>query len=341
MEAKNGAADRGRARYDFAQGQPVPGHGSSAHRAIEESALTRKEASSTPRGSGSSDRSHKLRAKLRHAALTAAPIWITGGRLAKVRTAGPHIARHVLELPRLPQRLDGLTIAHLSDLHIGKLITPEHLPGIVHTTNRLRPDLIAVTGDFVDLSLNVLDEVIVALLALRAPLGVYLVPGNHDYLDDGPALLDRFLQARLNVLLNETRVIEYHRSRIVLAGIDWAGQRNKRQKLLQQTLTQLPTRHGASDLRLLLAHHPDAFDHAAQADIDLTLSGHTHGGQVALRRAEKNRRALGLGNLAFQYSHGVYRQGSSVLHVTSGVGSWFPLRVRCPAEIALLTLRGG
>jgi predicted MPP superfamily phosphohydrolase len=283
----------------------------------------------------------KLRARVRHAALTHAPVWLSGGRLARVKPHKLHITYRSIALPRLPRRLDGLTIAHLSDLHIGKLTTVEHLPLIVQATNDLHADLIAITGDFVDLSLSVLDDLQSALLKLRAPLGVHLVPGNHDYLDDGPRLFDSLSSAGLSVLINRSLTLDHRKSRVRIAGIDWASETAHLEAMVRSTLSGAPMRDADVDgdeFRLLLAHHPHAFDAAAAMQVDLTLAGHTHGGQVVLKHPGK-RSAVALGSLAFQYTRGVYHQGPSALHVTTGIGSWFPLRVRCPAEIALLTLR--
>src|SRR5687767_9205678 len=117
-----------------------------------------------------------MRARIRHAAFTSAPIWFSRGRLARVKPERPLlVARRSIFLPDLPEALDGFKVTHLSDLHIGRLTTPAHLPHIIEAAARLQGDLIAVTGDFVDLRLDVLDVVIDALKQLSAPLGVYMV----------------------------------------------------------------------------------------------------------------------------------------------------------------------
>lgn len=248
------------------------------------------------------------------------------------------MVRRSIHLPELPERLDGLKITHLSDLHIGRLTTPDHLPHIVDACQRAKGDLIAVTGDFVDFSNNVLDDVINAMRRLEAPLGVYMVVGNHDYLDNGHDLIHRFKDAGLKLLLNQHDAIEHRGCRINISGIDYAHHPRKLAHLVHRTLRG-STQRKASDLSLLLAHHPDAFDTACRHHVDLTLSGHTHGGQVVLSNWWSKKGSVGLGSLAFRYPRGLYRRGNNYLYVTSGVGSWFPLRVNCPAEIALLTLK--
>jgi predicted MPP superfamily phosphohydrolase len=238
----------------------------------------------------------------------------------------------------MPDALDGLTITHLSDLHIGRLTTPEHLPGIMAICQKLQGDLIAITGDFIDLSQGVLGPVIDALKQLQAPLGVYLVPGNHDYLENGPKLVRRFRNAGLNLMMNKAAQLDYHGRTITIAGVDYAHQRTRRAALVRQTLAH-SLQHGRSDLTILLAHHPDAFDEACKYGVDMTLSGHTHGGQLVFKHTQGKRGSIGLGAMAFKYPRGLYQRGQRHLHVTSGVGSWFPLRVQCPSEIVSLTLR--
>lgn len=127
---------------------------------------------------------------------------------------------------------------------------------------------------------------------------------------------------------------------IELAGIDYAHKKTELARLVRQTLPP-GGRTGNGPLRILLSHHPDAYDAARRRGVRLTLSGHTHGGQVNLTNQRGRKGSVGWGSLAFQYPGGLYRRGSDYLHVTTGLGSWFPMRVKCPAEIALLTLRHG
>lgn len=280
------------------------------------------------------------RARIRHAALTKAPLRLTGGWLARL-PAITRLAtvRRVIALPHLPRELDGLRIAHLSDLHIGELIQPHRLPGIVDAANALRPDMVAVTGDFIDLKLDVLDEVARELRRLVAPLGVFLVAGNHDHLVDGDAVVKCLRTAGLDVLMNEHRRAVFRGRAVTIGGIDYAHREQRLKRFVARSFRGAGARGGWEDLRVLLAHHPHAFEAARQHGVDVTLSGHTHGGQVVLWRRRSKKGSIGLGNLGFRYPKGLYRCGHQYLHVTSGIGSWFPLRVKCPAEVACLTLR--
>jgi predicted MPP superfamily phosphohydrolase len=280
----------------------------------------------------------RAKARLRHAAFTKLPLHLSRGRLTQAASQSRlHLVERPVALQNLHPELRGLRITHLSDLHIGDLIPVARLPQIVATVNRLGSDMIAVTGDFVDLHLRVLDDVIDAMRQLEAPLGVYLVPGNHDYLHDATAFVRRMRDAGLTLLVNESRRIERGGASLQIAGIDYAHRRSSIRRDLRRTMTTLADQ--PSDLRMLLAHHPHAFDHAREHQVHLTLSGHTHGGQLKLpHNRRQSRSPLGLGHLSFRYPHGLYEREGSYLYVTSGVGSWFPLRVNCPAEIVQLTL---
>ncbi len=277
------------------------------------------------------------------------PNWISGGRLSRCNSVRciDTVHRQIV-LPQMPQAFEGLRVAHVSDLHIGHILGPECLPDIVDNVNALQGDMIAVTGDFVDLSVKVLDKVIPALQKLSAPLGVHMVMGNHDYLDDGPGLIRRFREAGLGLLLNESVHLEHQGARLHVSGIDFAHHHAKLGAFVDHTFARgsgngngggaVGANGEPSDLRLLLSHHPHAFDHACRHDVHLTLAGHTHGGQVVVSANRGKRGSIGLGSLGFRYPRGLYRKGHHYLYVTTGVGSWFPLRVKCPAEIACLTL---
>jgi hypothetical protein len=294
---------------------------------------------------------------VRHAALTRTPVWLSRGKLLHSRAIRDfQMVNLPVRLPNLPAALEGLRITHLSDLHVGDLIRPDHLPAIVQATNGLHGDLIALTGDFVDLRLNVLDEVIDALRQLHAPLGVYLVLGNHDHLDNAHKLVAAFRDAKLNLLMNERVNVPVNGHDLTVAGIDWSPRRSvlgqsvrealnsKAMTIAGATHTRLPDhaskRSDRCALKLLLSHHPNAFEAAIAHGVDLTLAGHTHGGQVVFSNKRGKKGSIGLASLAHRYPKGLFQRGHRYLYVTSGVGSWFPLRVKCPPEIACLTLTG-
>lgn len=274
----------------------------------------------------------------RHRVSTRAFRWLSRRRIIKSRPGERYrINRHVVHLAALPSDLRGLTITHLSDLHVGPIVRPEHLPAIVDRVNEIGTDLIANTGDTLDYSNKYLPAVVEALAELRAPMGVYHVLGNHDYRDSPAEVIRSFRKADLNLLVNEHAVVEVNDHHIAVAGIDWAQREENIGRLVDHTCDAICH----ADLRVLLAHHPHALDAATRHGVDLVLSGHTHGGQFVLRKNRHGRESVGLGNMAFRYPQGHYRRGNTHLHVTNGIGGSFPLRYRCPAEISVLELQPG
>jgi predicted MPP superfamily phosphohydrolase len=267
-------------------------------------------------------------ASARNLALTVLPDRLSGGRLRARHLAQPiELASLALSSPSWPREFDGLRIAHLSDLHFGHLLGEERLVQAVDAVAALKADIVAITGDLVDLGSEVAPLLFERLAVLSAPLGVFVVLGNHDHLDHPRRIVRGARDAGLVPLVDESLRVG-GRDGLLVAGIDWA-------KTIPACDARL-RRCGVARPDLLLAHNPKAFVAAVERGVPLTLSGHTHGGQVA-RRA--NRRH----NLVFtqRLSAGHYERAGSHLYVTNGVGAWFPLRVNCPPEIALIEMRHG
>ncbi len=274
--------------------------------------------------------------RLRNEAAVRAFRWLVRKGLVRHRP-GEHfgVVAHPIAIPDLPRDLHRLRICHLSDLHVGPLLTLKHLPAVVEAANAVEADLIAVTGDMLDDSAEYLDGVVEQMARLRAPLGVYFVLGNHDHRADARRVVRAFRDAQLNMLVNRSIDVRHNGCRIGVAGIDYSDRDKTLASMVGKACAAL---NGQHDLKLLLAHHPHAFDAAARHGIHLTLSGHTHGGQFLLRKSRREKKAIGFGTLAWRYHCGHYRREQSRLFITSGLGSTFPLRVRCPAEIAVLEL---
>jgi predicted MPP superfamily phosphohydrolase len=245
------------------------------------------------------------------------------------------INRLTIPLLDLPADLDGLTIAQVSDIHIGRFTRGAMLKQIVEQTNALRADLVLMTGDLIDFSLRDLPAGIDLVKKLDPRHGLFTIEGNHDLFEDRIAFENAVKAAGVPLLLNETATVRVRGRDIQLLGIKWGGVGTRRAAQwdghLDATLPQL--HRGDGVFPILLAHHPHAFDRAADAGIPLTLSGHTHGGQLMLTEH------LGPGPLMFKYWSGLYRRGNSALVVSNGVGNWFPLRINAPAEIVHITLR--
>ena len=263
-------------------------------------------------------------------AMTAAPLVATGlGQIRAMSQLDSFRIRQVdLWLPTLPLALDGLTIAHLSDLHVGRFTNGPILDEVVARTNALCADLVMFSGDLIDHALADLPAGLAVLQRLTPQERVFMCEGNHDLFEGRAEFERRVRQAGAPLLVNESCVRELRGQRIQVLGLRWAG----RGTSLDHEMDRLLPLRQSDTFTILLAHHPHAFDRAAEAGIPLTLAGHTHGGQLMLSND------VGAGSLLFKYCSGPYRQGPSALVVSNGVGNWFPLRVNAPAEILHLTL---
>jgi len=250
----------------------------------------------------------------------------------------PSITRRTLLFPDLPPGLDGIRIAHLSDVHAGIHMSEEKMRAIVAQTNALGADLIVQTGDMIDISPSFIPDYVRAFRDLQAPLGVVTVLGNHDRYTGQDAVIRGVRDAGQVLVKNGVHLIERGGASLALIGIDdprnWRAD-DPQDADLDVALRLTPPATDA--FRILLAHRPGAFDGAAPRAIPLTLAGHIHGGQFYLPVV-----GWSPGRLITKYVMGHFTQGSSQLYVSRGIGVvGVPLRVFVPPEIALFELRRG
>ncbi len=281
------------------------------------------------------------RAVLKTAFATAPMLALVGGTAAgRWREGRFLVRRHTLPAPWLPDRLRGLTITHISDLHLGRLYRPSMLPRLVEEANRLDGDIVVVTGDIVDNSNDLLPAGLEAIAQLTHRHGVFLCIGNHDEIDDREEFI-RIVQAQLPLLVNERRRLAIGGEAVTIAGLDY-GRRaestvTRRGDVENAALTLAGHDLEADGPVIALAHHPHTWDALVKREVPLTLSGHTHGGQVMFTPPNE-RPDLGIGRILFRYVRGFYRDGPSTLFVNTGVGNWFPVRINAPAEICQIRL---
>lgn len=233
-------------------------------------------------------------------------------------------------IPGLPKAFDGYRIVQLSDLHIGGLTPREVGESWAQRANALGPNLIAVTGDLTTSGTAFHEDIAKVIGKLEAPDGVMVAMGNHDYYGEGEPLVRLLRERGANVLRNEGTVIDRDGDKVFVAGVDdnWS-RRDNLEKALSSREAGLST--------VLLAHDPVMFAEAKKAGVELTLSGHTHGGQIALPFFPK---WLNLANLTHKHSLGLYREDESALYVHAGLGTTGPpMRLGAAPEIAVLILR--
>src|SRR5713226_8949855 len=246
----------------------------------------------------------------------------------------PEVTRRTLTFPDLPPGLDGLRLLHLSDVHAGVHMEQDKMQALVAQANALGADLIVQTGDMIDIDPAYIPPYVRAFRELSAPLGVVTVLGNHDRYTGADAVIRGVRDAGQVFVRNDAHVIERGGATLALVCID--DPRNWKADDPQPLDIDLALRRTPPDaFQILLAHRPGAFDGAAPRGIPLTLAGHIHGGQFYLP-------ILGwsAGRLITKYVMGHFRQGSSQLYVSRGIGVvGVPIRVFVPPEMALIELR--
>ncbi|MBZ5683808.1 MAG: metallophosphoesterase [Acidobacteriia bacterium] len=249
----------------------------------------------------------------------------------------PRLIRKEIALRRWPSRLDGFTIALLSDFHYDPYFSVHPIRSAVEIVSGLRPDLIALTGDFVSVPLfgnsakGAADaEPCAQLLGkLRAPHGVWSVLGNHDVFSDADRVTNALHAVGISTLLNRSIAIEKDGARFWLGGVDdvLGGSAD-----VPGTLRGIPSEEAA----VLMAHEPDYADYVAGYPVDLQLSGHTHGGQVRFPFVGP----LVLPALAKKYVWGLFKIRDLTLYTNAGIGTVeLPVRWNCPPEITFITVR--
>jgi predicted MPP superfamily phosphohydrolase len=276
-------------------------------------------------------------------AFATAPITLLAGGVAISHTQERRlqINRRRVDAPWLPQRLKGLTITHISDLHVGRLYRPRMLPQMVEAANSLNSDLVIITGDIVDVSNDMLDPALDAIGQLVHRHGLFLCIGNHDEIDNRPEFIRRVRNRFPLLLINQRRSLQIDGEPLTIAGVDFASSDEpigwRRSHLSNVAATLQNYDRNKDGPVIAMAHHPHTWDCLADAGVPLTLSGHTHGGQIMFTPAG-DPREIGAGQILFRYNRGLYRKKGTSLFVNSGVGNWFPLRLNAPAEVVQLQL---
>jgi predicted MPP superfamily phosphohydrolase len=241
----------------------------------------------------------------------------------------PGVRRQRLDLSNLPLEWDGLTILQISDVHAGPYMDTDRMARMRDMAFDLDPDLIVFTGDQMDRRPSDADLFVEGFAGISAPMGVWGILGNHDHFID-PRRSEWALEAAgIEPLVNSAVSFERSGSSLALVGIEDLQARNGRTADFS-VLEKYPT-----SFRICLCHQPQGWHRAVAAGAHLTISGHTHGGQIALTG-----RNLNVARFSTRYIAGPYRREEAFLYVSRGVGvGAVPVRVGAPPEIDLLTLR--
>jgi predicted MPP superfamily phosphohydrolase len=249
------------------------------------------------------------------------------------------VVRHLdVRLPSLPDAFDGVRIVQVSDVHVGPHTSRRHLARIAAAVRDAQPDMVVHTGDQVDDFARDVEHFVAAFGDVTAPLGVFAIAGNHDVIAGWDGVRQGLSAAGITVLVNEAVPVERGGERIWLAGTgDPAGNSWPRggganaAPDIERTLDRIPP----GGPTIALAHNPALWPHLARRGVDLTLSGHTHYGQLAIPDWGWN-----IASTFLDLSMGIHRQDGSLLYINPGTNYWgVPFRIGTPPEVTVLTLR--
>lgn len=265
-------------------------------------------------------------------------IALYGNRIERLETVDKFFD---VPIKNLPDELEGFTIAQISDVHLGAYYSLDKLKILLQRIADAKPDLLAITGDIFDsVQMNPQAIKTVDEFTEKFKHGIYYCHGNHEHHRGIKAITEMLEKTKIHCLVNASENVT---SKLYVLGVDYpssspvmsSGSRGDLDKIFEEqkrefvesALTGVPY----DAVCVLLAHHPEFIDDGAEKNIALTLTGHTHGGQIGF---------FGLPLLPlFKYTRGIVKNGDSVGYVHVGNGSWFPFRLGCPPEIAYFTLK--
>ncbi|MFP6663655.1 MAG: metallophosphoesterase [Deltaproteobacteria bacterium] len=242
-----------------------------------------------------------------------------------------------IHLPNWPRSLDGLRVAHLSDIHVGGAMDAARLTRVAELTNGARPDVVLHTGDFLTHRDPGFDAPLYPALAkIRAPLGQWACRGNHDF-DDRIGFPRKLRQAGVELLVNTQTLLRIDGEEVAVGGLDYVFPQQNRAEEYAVRVEGLGAHDG--EPRILLLHDPAQWVHIPENAADLVLSGHTHGGHIGIQFGDRALWTI-VGAVGLP-DQGIFeREDDTRLFVTRCVGFYgYPLRLGIPPEIALLTLR--
>ncbi len=276
-----------------------------------------------------------VRRKLLESALLAAPLAaVTAGTGGFLKSFSPAQIRKIkIEFDRLPQSLSGFKILQISDVHLGYYVTLADFERFLDEALPLEADLVLVTGDLAD-DLGALSPALRLIEKLAPPNGIYFCLGNHEYYRGVDIFRREIEKTSIKLLVGEGRTIVVGDTTVYLGGADdprWLRRDNA--AFLRNTVNRAMEKAPADSFRILMTHRPEGFDFASSNRVDLTLAGHTHGGQIGFGGQSI------FESMGYRYLWGLYDNGrGGKLYTTSGLGHWFPFRLGCPAEAPLIEL---
>lgn len=268
-------------------------------------------------------------------AIWAVPAVTAGGGVVRAYEGAKEVQVNHIDLVfrSLPEYLKDYKLAQISDVHIGPFIDLKDFDKITQTVLNEKPDRLVITGDLID-DLDFLNPLCGRLEELfpKIPDGIDYILGNHEYFKNLPRVLEAFSGISMRMHRNTSLRLSGGSWPVYLAGVEYSFDRSgeQRETYLKEALANVPS----EAFTILLAHHPDFIENAFAHNIPVTLSGHTHGGQIVVG-------GTALVPVGTKYFKGMYRDGTKYGYVNNGTGHWFPVRYNCPREITIFTFREG
>ncbi len=244
----------------------------------------------------------------------------------------PRVKNVIIKIENLHPDLEGLSIVQLTDLHISSTIRYKWVQRIVEQANSLNPDIIALTGDIVDAPYSEIHHQTATLANLRAGFGKFFVTGNHEYWHQYDKWSQEMKKLGFTVLFNSHRLISLGDALMLIGGVPDFQSTSQYTRQVSSP-AKAAGNVAKADIKVLLAHQPRSVYEAEQAGFDLQLSGHTHGGQVAL--------FSWLRGFMQPFQSGLYVFKNIKIYVSNGARFWWiPLRFGAPSEISHIKLTG-
>jgi predicted MPP superfamily phosphohydrolase len=261
-------------------------------------------------------------------ALVAAPYLATA--VGIIQRNQIHLNVVDIPLPNLPKDLEGLRIAQITDIHLSPFLSERDFARAIDMANEAKPHITLVTGDLITRNGDPLDACLRQLARLRADAPLLGCLGNHEvYCMCEDYVTEKGRSIGIDFLRSRARVLRFGSAAINFAGVDY-------QRFEAPYLTGAEQMIAPGTLNVLLSHNPDVFPVAAAQGYDLTIAGHTHGGQL---NVEILRQDLNVARFFTPYVRGLYRENKSAVYVSSGIGTiGVPVRIGAPAEVAILRL---
>lgn len=237
------------------------------------------------------------------------------------------ITEHNITITDLPPDLSGFKIVQLSDIHLGLFFSLEKLESVFESIKNEQGDILVITGDLID-DISMLRKCIALIEKYQVlfPKGIFISWGNHEHMRNFTLIEQELSNSSIKILCNSSYKIN---ERLFLLGVDYPfdNTESKRKNMLEAALRDVPD----NATKLLLSHNPDFIEDAYDNKIDLTLSGHTHGGQFP--------GFAQIISMRYKYYKGLYRRGNLYGYVNVGLGHWMPFRLGCRPELAIFILK--